>query len=66
MDKNNIYNLKKLFPDEEHKIYSLLEFADVHRDIKDPWYTGNFDETYKDIMFGLNSFFQFLVINERD
>ena len=38
--------------DPEHKICKLLEFAGSKRDIADPWYTGNFDVTYEDIMEG--------------
>ena len=64
MDQYNIQNLKRYF-DSDDKIYSLLEFAQINRDIRDPWYTGNFEETYKDIMIGIEAFFQFLVINHK-
>ena len=30
----------------------LLSFAGSERDIADPWYTGNFDETYDDVLEG--------------
>ena len=30
----------------------LLSFAGSERDIADPWYTGNFDETYADVLEG--------------
>jgi protein-tyrosine phosphatase len=30
----------------------LLSFAGSERDIADPWYTGNFDQTYADIIEG--------------
>ena len=33
-------------------IHKLLEFAGKTRDIADPWYTGNFDATYEDVMEG--------------
>lgn len=48
--------MRILGADPDHKVYKLLEFAGVDRDIADPWYTGNFDETYDDIMEGLNAF----------
>ncbi|MDY5869330.1 MAG: low molecular weight phosphotyrosine protein phosphatase, partial [Lachnospiraceae bacterium] len=38
--------------DPEHKIRKLLEFAGSTRDIADPWYTGNFDATYADVLEG--------------
>lgn len=62
MDEYNIRNLKKVFKDKDNKIFSLLDFTDLKRDIKDPWYTGNFTETYQDIQFGIEGFFQYLSI----
>ncbi len=57
MDDWNIRNMMRILgADPDHKVYKLLEFAGVDRDIADPWYTGNFDETYDDIMEGLNAF----------
>lgn len=50
MDENNRRNLERLLgPDTEHKIHKMLSFIGETRDVKDPWYTGNFDETYNDI-----------------
>ena len=34
------------------KIKKLLSFAGSERDIADPWYTGNFDETYAGVLEG--------------
>ena len=54
MDSANIRNaLKILGSDKDKMVSKLLEFANISRDVKDPWYTGNFDETYKDILIGL-------------
>jgi hypothetical protein len=33
----------------------LLEVAGVPRDIADPWYTGDFDATYRDVILGCNA-----------
>ena len=53
MDTANIRNMTRIAGgDPEHKIYKLLEFAGSTRAIADPWYTGNFDITYEDIMEG--------------
>ena len=60
MDENNIYNLNRMIPDRLHKYSLLLEYAGINRDISDPWYTGNFDETFKDISVGLDSFYNYL------
>lgn len=53
MDDWNIRNMERIAGgDPENKIHKLLEFAGKTRDIADPWYTGNFDATYEDVMEG--------------
>ncbi len=53
MDDENVYYMNRWWePDDQHKIVRLLSFAGKTRDIADPWYTGNFDQTYDDIMEG--------------
>ncbi|MBP3913888.1 MAG: low molecular weight phosphotyrosine protein phosphatase, partial [Lachnospiraceae bacterium] len=57
MDDENMYYMKRIAGgDPEGKIHLLLEYAGLNRDIADPWYTGNFDETYEDLKLGLNAF----------
>ena len=57
MDRENMYYMKRICDgDPEGKMYSLLSFAGLDRDIADPWYTGNFDATYDDVCLGLNAF----------
>lgn len=61
MDSLNMRNIKKIIKDDpEGKIYTLLQFAGLSRGIADPWYTGNFDETYDDISLGLDGFMKYL------
>ena len=53
MDGYNMADLRRLvFPEDAGKIRKLLSFAGSERDIADPWYTGNFDQTYADILEG--------------
>ncbi len=63
MDKNNIRWLSSYDNNENVKL--LLEYAGLNRDVKDPWYTGNFDETYNDIMLGITKFYQYLIDNKK-
>ena len=50
---NNLRNMKRFVgSDEEGKVSLLLEHAGRSGDIADPWYTGNFDVTYNDVMDG--------------
>ena len=53
MDSYNIADLKRLvFPEDLPKVRSLLSYIGSERSIVDPWYTGNFDETYEDVLAG--------------
>ena len=57
MDDENLYYTNRCWAnDPDHKIKMLLSFAGKDRDIADPWYTGNFDQTYEDIMEGCSAF----------
>lgn len=61
MDEWNMRNLNRMLKgDPEGKIYKLLSFASSGRDIADPWYTGNFDATYEDVVEGCEGFLNYL------
>ena len=61
MDANNRRNLMRIIgADTESKVYGLLDFSGRPRDIADPWYTGNFDVTYDDIVEGCEGFLRYL------
>lgn len=61
MDTANIRNLNRMLKgDPDGKVYKLLSFAGSGRDIADPWYTGNFDKTYQDVMAGCDGFLAYL------
>ena len=52
MDAANLRNMHRMLGgDPEGKICGLLDYAGrVGESIADPWYTGNFDETYADVL----------------
>ncbi|MBQ8410770.1 MAG: low molecular weight phosphotyrosine protein phosphatase [Ruminiclostridium sp.] len=53
MDTANVRNTMRVIgSDKEEKVSKLLSFAGEGGDIADPWYTGNFDETYDDVLRG--------------
>ena len=61
MDTANIRNMQRIAGgDSEDKIYKMLSFAGSGRDVADPWYTGDFESTYQDVVEGLEGFFQYL------
>ena len=53
MDDWNVRNtLRIIVSDPQNKVRKLLSFAGESGDIADPWYTGDFDETYDDVLRG--------------
>lgn len=53
MDDDNVRRMRHMLRgDPDGKIYKLLEFANSSRSIADPWYTGDFEATYRDVMEG--------------
>ena len=53
MDDYNIADLRRLVcPEDLPKVRKLLSFAGSERPIADPWYTGDFDATYDDVLEG--------------
>lgn len=61
MEDRNVEDIKRIVgKDTENKICKLLDFSNNPRNIADPWYTGNFDITYDDIVEGLNAFLKYI------
>lgn len=53
MDQMNLRWISRIIPaDPEDKIHLLLDFTDRPGDVADPWYTGNFDATWRDCVEG--------------
>ena len=58
MDRYNVYDLEYKFRgDPKGKVKLLLEYAGIKRDVADPWYTSNFDDTYDDCVLGCEALF---------
>ena len=53
MDSANIRNMLRIFgSDPDGKVVKLLDLTDRGGDVADPWYTGNFEATYRDVTDG--------------
>ena len=53
MEDYNLRNLYYLYPDmDRSKVYKLLDFTDTPGNIDDPWYTGEFDKAFVQILKG--------------
>jgi len=56
MDDANIRNMNRMCGgDPDGKIHKLLEYAGKNRSIADPWYTNDFDATFRDLTMGLSA-----------
>lgn len=62
MDSWNVRNLKHIIPsDPEGKVHKLLDYTPRPGDVADPWYTGNFDATWRDCLEGCQCLFEMLI-----
>lgn len=62
MDEYNRRNILRIVgEDAEGKVSLLLDYTDAPRSIADPWYSGNFDETYDDVTEGCEALLEYLV-----
>ena len=61
MDSANMRNMERIVHgDSKHKLYLLLDFTSRPGAIADPWYTGNFDATFTDVMEGCSGLLKYL------
>ena len=53
MDSSNLRLLRRIIPsDPEGKVHLLMSFTGAPRDVAYPWYTGDFEEAFQDILAG--------------
>jgi protein-tyrosine phosphatase len=53
MDASNLRLIRRIIPsDPERKIHLLMSYTGYARDVADPWYTGEFEETFQDLLEG--------------
>ena len=64
MDSANIRNMYRICGgDPQKKIHQLLDFTDRPSDVADPWYTGNFETTWRDVLEGCQCLLEQLTIS---
>lgn len=62
MDSSNRRNILRIVgSDPEGKIHNLLDYSEHPRDIADPWYTGDFDTTYEDVLEGCEALLAYIL-----
>ena len=59
MDASNIRLIKRIIPeDPQNKIHLMMSYTGQDRDVADPWYTGDFEETFQDLLEGCEAMLQ--------
>ena len=66
MDGYNMRNMERICGQKGEKLHKLLTFAGSDKDVADPWYTGNFEETYADVMTGCQALLDDILQEKRD
>ena len=57
MDAQNLKWLSRIIADDpDGKVKLMMSFAGSARDVADPWYTGDFEASYRDITAGCKAF----------
>ncbi len=65
MDSANVRNMLRMFgSDPDSKIKKLLDYTDRGGDVADPWYTGDFKATYRDVSDGCEALLDQLMEEE--
>ena len=66
MDRNNLRNMVRFVGDDpECKVSLLLNYTSSPGDVADPWYTGDFETAYNDILEGATAFLGYLLNNRK-
>ena len=53
MDRSNVRNLSRIIGDDpQRKVHLMMSYCGKSRDVADPWYTGDFETTFQDILEG--------------
>lgn len=54
MDRENLWGIRRIIgEDTQGKVHTLLEYAwEACKEVADPWYTGDFEATYVDVLRG--------------
>lgn len=61
MDEMNVKNIIRIFGhDPEYKVRKLLDYTNRSGSIADPWYTGDFESTYRDVLEGCQELLKYI------
>lgn len=62
MDRYNLRNMARFVGnDPDNKVSLLLDYTDNPGDVADPWYTGDFEQTWEDVNSGCKGLLERLI-----
>ncbi len=65
MDAWNMRNMAAITGgDPDGKMHRMLDFTQRPGDVADPWYTGNFDATWRDVTEGCDALLNWIIKNQ--
>ena len=63
MDASNLRWIRRIIPDDPAgKIHLMMSYTGVGRDVADPWYTGDFEEAFQDILAGCEAMLRGIIV----
>ena len=67
MDSENLWNMQRMTGgDKDGKVRLLLDFTDAPGEISDPWYHGDFDQTWREVNLGCDALLKYCLEHEKD
>ena len=61
MDASNLRLIRRIIPsDPQGKIHLMMSYTGVGRDVADPWYTGDFEETFQDLLVACEAMLKYV------
>lgn len=65
MDRENLRSMIRMCGGKQEKISRLLDYTDTPGDVADPWYTGDFDQTWTDVERGCRGLLAWLRLEKK-
>ena len=65
MDRSNLRDMARFVGNDPlHKVSLLMSYTSTPHDVADPWFTGNFEDTWRDVLAGCTALLERLPIKE--
>ena len=65
MDRENLQSIKWLFgKDKDRKVSMLMDYTQRPGEVADPWYTGDFEATWRDVLEGCEGLLKYCEIQK--